>query len=59
MNVKATGAGLTATASKAVTVQQPKVSMRVVGPTQRYVGQQADWKIFVEKNERQQRSRRG
>jgi uncharacterized repeat protein (TIGR01451 family) len=50
LNVRATSAGLQAAATHVVNVQKPNVSLRVEGPTKRYVGRPAEWKIIV-KNE--------
>ncbi len=50
MNTRATSAGLQAQATHVVNVQKPNVSLRVEGPTKRYVGRPAEWKIIV-KNE--------
>jgi hypothetical protein len=50
LNVRATSGGLQALATHVVNVQKPNVSLRVEGPTKRYVGRPAEWKIIV-KNE--------
>jgi uncharacterized repeat protein (TIGR01451 family) len=50
VDVTASSAGQTSTATAIVTVQKPNVSLRVQGPDKRYVGRPADWRIIV-KNE--------
>ena len=47
INVRATSGGLQAEMAHVVNVEQPKVSLRVEGPSKRYVGRPADWKIIV------------
>lgn len=47
LQMTAASAGLKQVAGHVVLVQQPKVSMRVDGPAQRYVGRPVEWKIFV------------
>jgi uncharacterized repeat protein (TIGR01451 family) len=47
VKVTATSGGLSVSATQIVTVTQPKVSLRVDGPSKRYVGRPAEWKIYV------------
>jgi len=47
LSVSVSSGGLKARADHTVTVQQPKVSLRVAGPAKRFVGRPVEWKIAV------------
>lgn len=47
VRVTATGGGLQSQATHAVNVQKPNVSLKVEGPSKRYVGRPAEWRIIV------------
>ncbi len=47
LKVTATSGGLSVSQTQSVNVTQPKVSLRVDGPTRPYVSRPAEWKIYV------------
>lgn len=47
VRLKATSGGLEANSQHVINIQQPRLTLRLEGPSKRYVGRPAEWRIFV------------